>query len=109
MYERNATAPDTVRASVKRSARQNRLVCQPQMIFNLDGVKTVTGARCSGHGMLMRFAPQIPVSLGKLGHGGRRGHGVKEMGCLGACSRLDSPPGLTFVDKPSSGLAVHPF
>ena len=91
MYERNATAPDTVRASVNRSARQNRLVCQPQMIFNLDGVKTVTGARCSGHGMLMRFAPQIPVSLGKLGHGGRRGHGVKENGMPWSVQSIGQP------------------
>ena len=71
--------------------RQNRLVCQPQMILNLDGVKTVTGAQCSGHGMLMRFAPLIPGSLGMLGRGGRRGHGEKESGWLWSVQSIGQP------------------
>ena len=68
--------------NVKLLALQNKLACLRQTIFNLDGVKTVTGARCSGHGTLMRFALLNPVSPGKIGQGGRRGHGVKESGML---------------------------
>ena len=66
--------------NAKLLAKQIELDLLRQTIFNLVGVKTVTGARCNGHGTLMRFAHLNPVSPGKIGHGVRRGHGAKENG-----------------------------
>ena len=80
-----------MRANVKLVARQIKLACLRQTIFNLDGVKTVTGARCNGHGTLMRFAHLNPVSPGKIGHGGRRGHGVKENGMPWSVQSIGQP------------------
>ena len=91
MRLRYAATPSPVCANVKLLARQNKLACQRQKIFNLAGVKTVMGARCNGHGTLMRFAPLDPVSAGKNGHGARRGHGAKENGMFWSEQSIGQP------------------
>ena len=78
--KRDATAPESVRASASYSARQHKLVCPSQMIFSQDGARMVTGALCNGHGTLRRFALLPLASLGTTGRGDQRGHGVKEDG-----------------------------